>query len=159
MVATALINGSLPTGSPTSAVVTSTEASIPGNLTETIESRDHSLDKQAKIGIGVAIPVAVTALVLLIVLLWRRSRKIKESDGLKEENAVPEDNQPYLQQKAELEAEEKRKNELEAEEKRYELDGETRIHEMSDEGSHGLPYPNVMQELRGEEHSRELEVP
>ena len=159
MAATALISGSLPTASPTSAVVTSTKASTPGNLTETIESRNHSLDKQTKIGIGIAIPVAVTALLLLLVPLWRRSRKTKESNGLKEEHAIPEDNQPYLQQKAELEAEEKERHELEAEEKRYEMDGETRIHEISDESSHSWPSSYVMQELRGEEHSRELEVP
>ena len=90
--------------------------------------------------------------------MWLRSRKIKEKTALRERETVPEDNQPYFQQKAELEAEEKRKHELEAEERRYELDGESRIHEISDESSHGLPSFYVRQELRGEEHSRELEV-
>lgn len=72
---------------------------------------------------------------------------------------LSKESQTYLQQKAELEAEQKRKSELEAEERRYELDGESRIHEIPDESSHGLSSSHLRQELRGEEHSRELEVP
>ena len=95
---------------------------------------------------------------MLAIFLWLRSRKIKGKNALRERHTVLEDNEPYFQQKAELEAEEKRKHELEVKERRYELDGESRIHEMSDESSHGLPSFHVRQELRGEEHLRELEV-
>ena len=133
--------------------------SSPGNPTETLVagSSHHRLDEHAKIGIGIAISVVVMVS-LLASFLWLRYRKIKETNALREKQMVPEDSQPYLQQKAELEAEEKRKHELEAEERRYELDGERMIHEMSDESSHGLPSSYLRQELRGEEHSRELEV-
>ena len=157
---TALTNNSLSTPLP-SASSNSTEAPIPRNSTEVpvAGSHYHSLDEQAKIGIGVAIPIAATALLLLALLLWHRSRKIKKAKAREAEHMVPEENQPYLQQKAELEAEEKRKHELEAEERRYELDGESRIHEIADETSHGLQSPHVRQELKGEEHSGELEVP
>lgn len=140
---------------------TSTESLIPstGNPTEasTSTSRYHHLDEQAIIGIGIAIPVIVIALLLLALLLWRRSRKIKKANVTEVQHPISEDKQPYLQQKAELEAEEKRKHELEAEERRYELDGESRIHEIS-ESSHGLPPFSVRQELRGEDHSRELDT-
>lgn len=76
----------------------------------------------------------------------------------KTENA--ETSQPYLQRKAELEAEEKRKHELEAEERRYELEEDRKIHEKSVErDSQGIASLQVRQELRGEEHSKELEAP
>ena len=157
---TALINGSLPIGPLTSAIAASTETTIPGNATGPTlpSSRHYSLDSQARIGIGVGIPAAVVTIFLLALLSWRRARKNKKANVLKGEDTVPEDNQPYLQQKAELEAEEKRKHELEAEERRYELDGESRIHEMLDVDSRGLS-SHTRQELRGEEFSRELEVP
>lgn len=140
---------------------TSTGSPIPstGNPTEasTSTSYHHHLDEQATIGIGIAIPVVVIALLLLAVFLWRRSRKIKKANVTEVQDTISEDRQPYLQQKAELEAEEKRKHELEAEERRYELDGESRIHEIS-ENSHGLPSLRARQELRGEDHSKELDA-
>lgn len=98
------------------------------------------------------------ALFLLTVSLLFRSYKIKKTKALRGKLTVPEDSQPYLQQKAELEAEETRKHELEVGEIRHELDGKIRIQEISDESSHGLPSVYQRQELRGEEHSRELEA-
>ena len=65
--------------------------------------------------------------------------------------------QPYLQQKAELEAEENRKHELEAEERKYEMGTAGERYELSAE--EGQRKPSCRQELRGEEYSRELEVP
>lgn len=164
----ALTNASLLTDSLPSAKATSVQslnssigAPIAGNSTEAPvpASRSHRLDEQAKIGIGIAVPVFVITLLLLALQLWRRYRKAKKANAPKEEHMIPEDNQPYLQQKAELEAEEKRKHELHAEERRYELDGESRIHEIPEESSHGMQSLHMRQELRGEEHSRELEVP
>ena len=142
-------------------VATSTGAPSPGNSTEkpVPDSRHHGLDERAKIGIGTTIPVVVTALLLLALLLWRRSRKIKETNVPKAEHMVLEDNQPYLQQKPELDAQEKRKYELDAEERRYELDGGSRVQEISDRIDNASPSSYVLQELRGEEHSRELGVP
>ena len=143
-----------------SATANSTKASISRNSSQTNPpTPNHTPDEQAKIGIGVTVPVVVTALILLALLLWRRSRKTKRRNAPREDHIPPEDSQPYLQRKAELEAEEKRKYELAAEERRYELDGETRIHEILDGNSHGFSPSHTRQELRGEEHSRELEVP
>lgn len=79
-----------------------------------------------------------------------------------------EDAQPYLQQKAELEAAEKRRIELEAAEVRYEMDGEDDRHEMPgidvDNEIDTVARPETSSlktkhELRGEEFSKELEVP
>lgn len=90
-----------------------------------------TLYEQAKASIGVATPVVTITLLLAALLLWRRCRKSKKASS---EPIMSEDSQPYLQRKAELEAEEKKRHELEAEERRYELDGENRIHEISEEG-------------------------
>ena len=68
-----------------------------------------------------------------------------------------EKSQPYLQQKAELEAKENRKHELEAEERKHEMGTEGERYELSAE--EGQRESRRRQELRGEEHSRELEVP
>ncbi|KAM0803721.1 hypothetical protein BDR22DRAFT_818902 [Usnea florida] len=155
-----LVNGSLPRGSLLSANSTSTKASISGSSTviPAPGSRHQNLDKQAKIGIGIAIPVAVGALVLPALLLWRRYRKNKGVNTTTAEHKGPEGVQPYLQQKPELEAEDKGKQELDAEERRYELAGASLIHEMSDRSNNSLPASRVLQELRGEEHAKELGV-
>ena len=153
-------NGSIATSLPPSVTASRTEASISRNSTETTSSiPNRNLDEQAKIGIGITVPVVVTSLVLLALLFWRRSRRIKERNAVTGHRTPPEDMQPYLQQKAELEAEEKRKHELALNERRYELNGETTIHEISDGNGDGFPTSHVRQELGGEEHSRELEVP
>ena len=79
---------------------------------------------------------------------------------------LSEDTQPYLQQKAELEAEETRKNELHAEEQRSELAEDTiqemqdrdHSHEILTKASPAMPSLQTTQELRGEEFSKELEA-
>lgn len=68
----------------------------------------------------------------------------------KQGNTMGEGNQPYLQQKAELEAEERRRHELEAAGIVHELDGEDGVHELSDTER------KTRQELKGEEFSQEL---
>ena len=160
-----LANGSVSISELPSANSTSTKASNSRNSTviPVPGSGNQTLVGQAQVGIGIAIPMtvgalAVGALLVLALLLWRRYRKNKGANAATAEHVKPEDTQPYLQQKPELEAEEKRKQELDAEERRYELDGENGIHEMSDWSSNGLPASRVLQELRGEEHARELEV-
>lgn len=83
---------------------------------------------------------------------------------------MSEETQPYLQQKAELEAEEKRRLELEAVEVRYEMDGANDSKEMPAPGSDvrneidtitrpPMPSLRERQELRGEDCSKELEAP
>ena len=69
--------------------------------------------------------------------------------------------QLYVDQKAELEDEERRKHELDASGITYEMEGEDRIFEMPGDGEMGIRsgQSNRTQELRGADHSKELEVP
>ena len=132
------------------------------NFTQAISTHSsESYDKKVKVANGVAIPVAFLALVLLGVLVYKRrktQKTLKEEDAISYKQGSPhEDTQPYLQQKAELEAEEKRKHELEARERRYEMGIEGERYELPVE-EHDLMI-RTRQELRGEEHSKELEVP
>ncbi len=73
-----------------------------------------------------------------------------------QEGHSQEDVHPYLQQKAELEAEENKRVELEALERRYEMGDEGQRYELAatEDGIMG-----TRQELRGEEHSKELGSP
>ena len=134
-----------------SAESTSSSVSSPQNGTG-----KTGLDSQAKVGIGVGISVAV---VIVSVFAGRkclqyRSRKLKYRAG---ENGAPsEEHQPYLQQKGELEAAEKRKYELQAEERRYELE-ENEIFEMPAKEERSGISGLRRQELRGEEHCKELD--
>lgn len=68
--------------------------------------------------------------------------------------ALPEDTQPYLQHKAELEDEERRRHEMDAREARYEMNGEDTMHEIGTGGDRRI---SALQELKGPEHSKELE--
>ena len=69
------------------------------------------------------------------------------------------DNQIYLQQKAELEAEERRRHELEGRQRIYELDGQTGIIEIpAGTHEHNLAVTRSRQELTGGEHSQELDT-
>ncbi len=69
--------------------------------------------------------------------------------------------QLYVDRKAELEDQERKRHELDTEGIRYEMDGEGTIFEISgDENTRiGLASFNRSHELRGTEHSQELEVP
>ena len=120
-----------------------------------------SYDQKVKIANGVAIPVVLLGLVLLGFLVYKRRKNqktLREEDPTSQDIGSPqEDSQPYLQQKAELEAEGKRKHELEAQERRYEIGNEGERYELPVE--EGDLMVRSRQELRGEEHSRELEVP
>ena len=86
-----------------------------------------------------------------------QSRVSKNATAPQADGQLKEDSQPYLQQKAELEAKEIRKHELEAQERRYEIGNDGERYELSAEEREGKIL--IRQELRGEEHSRELEVP
>ena len=83
-------------------------------------------------------------------------RKRKLNGQSEQARTTSEENQPYLQQKGELEAEEKRKFELQAEERRYELKND-HICEMSiSDNEHELTIQRT-QEL-GCEASRENRI-
>ena len=119
-----------------------------------------SYDTKVKVANGVAIPVGFLGLGLLGLLVYRRrktQKTLKEEDATSQkQGSSHEETQPYLQQKAELEAEEKIKHELEARERRYEMGIEGERYELPVE-EQGLMI-RTRQELRGEEHSTELEV-
>ena len=137
-------------------------SSVAGNISSGFTTKD-------KAATGVVIPVvAIISLVLGILFYLRRRRKRSESG--KDTHGSEEETQPYLQQKAELEAEEKRRLELEALEVRYELDGRDYSSEMPAQGSEvgneidtierpALSSLKERHELKGEEHSKELEAP
>ena len=83
-------------------------------------------------------------------------------------DASSEATQPYLQRKAELEANDRRLLGLEAGQMRYERNGENDIQEMSGIDARfeidtvarpGMPSLRETHELRGEEFSEELEAP
>ena len=69
--------------------------------------------------------------------------------------------QLYVDRKAELEDEERRKHELNATGIMYEMEGEDRIIEMPSGGDTETRLASFREthELRGVEHSQELEVP
>ena len=125
------------------------------------------LDEPSKIGIGVGVSAAALVLLHLAAFIWRirRLRSVaitaeKQGDmENKQESASEGDKQPYLQQKAELEAEERRKYELEARQKIHELDGGTEIREIpAGTHEHRLAVMRSRQELTGGEHSQELDA-
>ena len=118
-----------------------------------------SPDTKIKVANGVAIPIGVLGLASLGWLVYRRRKKYRASKGidspLQNSELLGRETQPYLQQKSELEAEGKRKHELEARETRHEIGTEGERYELP--GERGLVIRS-RQELRGEEHGRELET-
>ena len=107
---------------------------------------------ETRLVIGITVLIGVMALIVLgiLVLLSYRERLRRAKTGSK--NSLSQDDSiAFLQRKAELEAEERRRYELHGEDLRPEL--ETR--ELRSEIYGG----NGRQELRSKEHSRELEAP
>lgn len=151
------------TASPTSsAAVTLTgksnsDISLPTvSNTPATPAPTKSLGVGAKIAIGTVVPVLLITVLALAIrrILQHRKRKLVDlSNGT---GILSDESHPYLQQKGELEAEEKRKYELPAEERRYELEEDNQIREMSTTDSPYEMSTQRTQELRGEEHSREL---
>ena len=71
------------------------------------------------------------------------------------------DTQPYLDRKAELEDEERRRHELHGGGVTYEMEGEDRVLEMPSGRDTETMLASLREthEVRGVEHSQELEVP
>ena len=133
--------------SPTTSSHLSSSLSIPVS---------SGLNGQGKIVVGVVVPFAVIGLLLIIPVSWRRYRTRKQIETVNDA-ALPQDIQPYLQQKPELEAEERERYEMEAQDARHEMQGEDAIHEI---GLERDQRPVLrLQELKGSEPSKELEVP
>ncbi len=97
----------------------------------------------------------------MILLIWHNRKRSYALVGernakTQQEGHSQEDYQPYLQQKAGLEAEEKKIVELEALERPYEIGDEGQRYELP-VNMDGIM--RMRQELRGEEHSKELASP
>ncbi|KAL8722832.1 MAG: hypothetical protein Q9181_007413 [Wetmoreana brouardii] len=115
------------------------------------------VSRKTKIVIATVTVFGFLGMTLVAVFILRRYRKRRSAAAADQKSGTPtEDGQPYFQQKGELDAEEQRRLELEAREMRYEADGENEIHELP---SSSMEPRSLPQELRGTEHSKELEVP
>ena len=97
---------------------------------------------------------------MLCLLVWRNVQNRKRAKTVGKDNdrtTFPEGSQPYLQQKAELEDEERRKHELEARELRYEMDEGNARYELSSTTDQNRM--STRHEMVGPEHSKEMKVP
>lgn len=102
----------------------------------------------------------ISALTLLGIFAWRKKRRsrstaVKDATQTSPPSSSTDDAQPYLQNKPELEAEARAKYELEAHQRMYEIPGEDAFFELPNGVERGRV--SRLQELRGAEHSVELE--
>ena len=111
--------------------------------------------------IAIGLPIVVVLLFTVILLIWHNRKRSYALVGegiakTQQKGHSQEDFQPYLQQKAELEAKEIKIVELEALERPYEIGYEGQRYELpvNEDG-----IMRMRQELRGEEHSKELASP
>lgn len=148
-----------------SATPTGTSATVLPSATSTEDPvpMRHIHSKQIII-ISVLLPTGGLTILLLCLIVIRRYRKKRSHATSTNQSGVTSDTQLYVDQKAELEDEERRKQELDGEGVRYEMEGNDRMHEMYEmPGNASTPMElasyNEIHELRGVEHSRELEVP
>lgn len=122
---------------------------------------DPKLHKKEKLIIILTTTVPLSALILLGILAYRkkrhsRSTAARDEDKTSSPRPSTDNTQPYLQKKPELEAEARAKYELETYQRTYELPGEDAIHEMPNGKERRII--SRLQELRGAEHSVELET-
>ena len=150
-------------------IANSTTSPKPQSSSSTETIGPLRLEEPTQIGIGIGVFFATLFLVFLVAFIWHKGRL--RSAAITAENRAGSNNkrrgtlvseghnQPYLQNKAELEAEDRQKHELEARQRIYELDGENGLNEVS-AGiyEHRLAVMRSRQELRGGEHSQELDT-
>ncbi|KAL8646634.1 MAG: hypothetical protein Q9226_006774 [Calogaya cf. arnoldii] len=110
------------------------------------------------VGAKVAIVLAIALLAMIMVVGLRRYRKRKrEHEPRSTDHTKSSGNdQLYLQQKAELEAEESGKSELHGDDHKYELQGSEVREMLTDANARDPRVALGMPELRGEEHAKEL---
>lgn len=144
-----------------SATAAETSATALPSATSTEDSapvrRVHSVQI---IIISVVVPTA-GLMILLCFIVIRRYRKKRSKVAIANHPSMTSNVQLYVDQKAELEDEERRKQELDGEGVRYEMEGEDRIFEMPGNLCTRMELASYSKthELRGAEHSKELEVP
>ena len=125
----------------------------------------HSVRISDTIGIAIIVPLLLIGALIFGLFIMRGTNRFKKQS--KSVGDADKDG-PYLQHKAELEDEERRKVELEASGERHELNPEDTVHEagpseptveLESEGVKAeMARHGCRQELRGEEHCKELEA-
>ena len=123
--------------------------------------QDTAFGRSAVIGTSIAVPVSLIAILALAWYAWRKLKSRLDGKSASELE-VPESDviQPYLQSKAELENEERRKYELGGGAREHELDGLNTINELPSLSGIFDDSPeteDTRQELQDEEHAHEME--
>lgn len=111
--------------------------------------------------LSVLLPTAGLMILLLCVVILRRYRKKRSHSALAVDPKTTSDTQLYLDQKAELEDDERRRHELEAGRIMHEMNGQDTVFEMPGDNNSRtqLASSHRTHELRGPDHTQELEVP
>ena len=111
--------------------------------------------------LSVVLPTLGFMLLLLCFVIIRRYRKKRFHASLAVSSKTTSDTRLYMDQKAELEDEERRRHELEATGKVHEMDGQDTVLEMpgNNDSRMQLASSHIIHELRGTDHTQELEVP
>lgn len=139
----------------------------PPTATATLSSPSHSPQtssvgstetRKLIVGLVVAIlaPIILVTIGLSTLYIIRRRRRRKEEAAISSQDVGKDEGgnpQLYFQQKVELD-DEQRRHDMEAVEIRYEMEGEDEIHELPVEERQRR---SGRQELRGEEHAREID--
>lgn len=110
--------------------------------------------------VSTIVPIfGLVLLVLCFILLRRYPKKRNQAVVLNQPN-MTSNTQLYVDRKAELENEERRRHEMDTEIPRYEVEGEGRVLEMPCDRDPGTVLPSLREihEMRGAEHSQELEI-
>ena len=111
--------------------------------------------------VSVVLPTVGLMILLLCVIVVRRYRKKRSYAASTVHPETTSETRIYLDQKAELEDEERRRHELEAGGRVHEMDGQDTVFEMpgNDKSRMQLASSHRTHELRGPDHTQELEVP
>ncbi|KAL9600006.1 MAG: hypothetical protein Q9219_003475 [cf. Caloplaca sp. 3 TL-2023] len=141
---------------PSSTAVGNTQGNTSVSSPPTSSEPEGQISVGAKIGFGIA-GLVLLLIIALAAILWKlRRRKRRSQNKSQTEGLTVNEESPYFQQKGELEATANTRLELHDEERREELDGDE-IHELPVTRDGLGEQPGRRNELRGEEHSKELE--
>lgn len=138
----------------------SATASLSATLVKSSVPASHNHTTQIVI-LSVIVPTVALMIILVGFIAIRRYRKKRSQAVVTSQSTTTTDTQLYVDQKAELEDEERRKHELDGAGISYEMEGEDRIFEMPSgrDAETSVASIRATQELRGLEHSQELDVP
>ena len=110
--------------------------------------------------LSVVLPTAGIMILLSCFVIIRRYRKKRSQAAPTNHPETISNTQLYVDQKAELEADERRRHELESGRIMHEMDGEDTVFEMPDDSNSRMQLASSHRthELRGPDHSQELEA-